>query len=158
MKKQIKLNVLRILFIISLIISLLLISTTYSKYQEQMDTSYNSTIRRWKMVVNDKIIREQSSLTEVVEPTLVSSEYVKEGVIVPGSESYFNMDINFAEVDVPFTVEFTLEQEESSDTYNKLPDFKFYGYYVEENDTFYYNLPEEYQQVEYIESSGTRVN
>lgn len=156
MKKQAKLNVLRILFFISLIISLLLISNTYAKYQEQMDTSYNSTIRRWKMVVNDKIIREQESLTEVVQPILVDNEYVKEGVIVPGSESYFNMDINFAEVDVPFTVEFTLEQDETSDTYNELPDFKFYGYYVEENDTFYYNLPEEYQQVEYIESSGTQ--
>lgn len=156
MKKQTKLKILRILFVISLIISLLLISNTYAKYQEQVDTSYKSTIKRWKMVVNDKIIREQTSLTEVVEPILINNEYVKEGVIVPGSESYFNMDINFAEVDVPFTVEFTLEQDESSEIYNELPDFKFYGYYVEENDTFYYNLPEEYQQVEYIESSGTQ--
>ncbi len=156
MKKQTKLTVLRILFIISLIISLLLISNTYAKYQEQVDTSYKSTIRRWKMVVNNKIIREQTSLTEVVEPILVNNEYVKEGVIVPGSESYFNMDINFAKVDVPFTVEFTLEQDESSEIYNELLDFNFYGYYVEENDTFYYNLPEEYQQVEYIASSGTQ--
>lgn len=156
MKSKMKINILRILFIISLIISLLLISDTYAKYQEQVNTSYKSTIKRWKLIVNNEIIREKESLTQVVEPILKNNLYVADDVIAPGRNGYFDMDINFSQVDVPFSVEFFLEQNETSENYNNLPDFQFYGYYVERNDTFYYNLPEEYQQVEYIESTGTQ--
>lgn len=141
----------KILFVISLIISLLLIYDTYAKYQEQVYTNHGSTIKKWKMIVNDKIIREQESLNQVVLPTLEKNTFIGDNLIVPGREGYFDMEIDFSQVEVPFSVEFFLEQNETSSTYNKLVDFEFYGYYVEENDTFYYNLPEEYQQVEYIE-------
>ncbi len=156
MNKKTKLIVLRILFIISLIISLLLINGTYAKYQEQMDTSYKSMIKRWKIIVNDKVVREHLTLNEIVTPILVDNEYVSDDVIVPGREGYFDMEIDFSKVDVPFTVDFTLEQNATSDTYNNLPDFKFFGYYVEENDSFYYKLPEQYKQVEYIELDGEK--
>ena len=156
MNKKTRINVLRILFIISLIISLLLISDTYAKYQEQVNASYRSNIKRWKLIVNEKIVRQQDSLTQVVEPILKDNPYVADDVIVPGREGYFDMDIDFSKVDVPFSVEFFLEQYEQSSSYNNLADFQFYGYYVEDNDTFYYNLPDGYQQVEYIESNGAQ--
>lgn len=151
MKSKTKIKILKILFVISLIISLLLIYDTYAKYQEQVYTNHGSTIKKWKMIVNDKIIREQESLNQVVLPTLEKNTFIGDNLIVPGREGYFDMEIDFSQVEVPFSVEFFLEQNETSSTYNKLVDFEFYGYYVEENDTFYYNLPEEYQQVEYIE-------
>lgn len=156
MDRKSKITFLRILFIISLIISLFLINDTYAKYQEQVDTSYKSAIKRWKLIVNEKIIREQDNLTQVVEPIFKDNKYVADDIIVPGREGYFDMDIDFSKVDVPFSVEFSLEQYAQSESYNNLADFQFYGYYVEDNDTFYYNLPEGYQQVEYIESNGTQ--
>lgn len=156
MNKKTKLNVLRILFIISFIISLFLINGTYAKYQEQMDASYKSMIKRWKLIVNDKVIREQQTLNQVLEPIFKDNLYVSDDVIVPAREGYFDMEINFSKVDVPFIIDFTVEQLPTSEDYNNLPDFKFFGYYIEDAETFYYNLPEEYKQVEYIELDGTK--
>lgn len=157
MNKKTKLNVLRILFIISLIISLFLINGTYAKYQEQMDASYKSMIKRWKIIVNDKVVREEQTLNQILEPVFKDNLYVSDDVIVPAREGYFDMEINFSKVDVPFIVDFSLEQLQTiENTYNNLPDFKFFGYYVEDTETFHYNLPEEYQQVEYIELDGNK--
>ena len=58
MKRETKSKIINILFIISLIICLYLISDTYAKYVEEVNTSYQSSAKGWKVVVNDKVIRE----------------------------------------------------------------------------------------------------
>ena len=156
MKSKSKINILRCLFVISLIVSLYLITSTYAKYVEQVDAKYESSIKRWRIKVNDEIIREVDSLTDIVELEYEDIDYINKGVLVPGREAYFDMEIDFDEVDVPFSLGFDLKQNEELENYNVLPDFKYYGCYIEEYDIFYYNIPDEYQQVEYIESTGTQ--
>lgn len=157
MKKETKSKILNVLFFISLIICLFLISNTYAKYLEQLDTNYQSSAKMWKVIVNDKIIREQTSLYDVVRPRLDNNDYVLNDLIVPGREGYFDMEINFSSVGVPFKIDFSVEQNETEDgVYNKLPDFKYLGYTLEEKDVFYYNLPEGYTQLDFLESNGTQ--
>lgn len=155
MKRETKSKILNILFFISLIICLFLISDTYAKYLEQVNTSYHSSAKMWKVVVNNKIIREETSLTSVVSPRLDSNDYIKDDLIVPGREGYFDMEIDFSNVDVPFTLDFSVEQNSQEDgVYNKLLDFKYLGYSLEENGVIYYNLPEGYVQLDFIQSTG----
>lgn len=154
MKRETKSKILNILFFISLIICLFLISNTYAKYLEQVNTSYQSSAKMWKVVVNNKIIREQTSLTSVVSPTLDSNPYIKDELIVPGREGHFDMEIDFSNVDVPFTLDFSVEQNEAEGVYKNLPDFKYLGYSLEEKEVIYYNLPEGYVQLDFIQSTG----
>lgn len=157
MKKETKSKILNILFIISLIICLFLISDTYAKYQEQVRTSYQSSVKKWKVVVNNKTIRDEETLSDVITPRLDGNPYMKDDLIVPGREGYFDIDINFSDVDVPFTMDFSVEQNETVEgTYNNLLDFKYYGYSLEEKNIFYYNLPDEYKQLDFLESTGTQ--
>ena len=105
--------------------------------------------------MNNKIIREEESLTSVITPRLDSNDYIKEGLIVPGREGYFDMEIDFSNVDVPFTLDFSVEQNSQEDgVYNNLLDFKYLGYSLEENEVIYYNLPEGYVQLDFIQSTG----
>lgn len=155
MKRETKSKIVNILFFISLIICLFLISNTYAKYLEQVNTSYQSSAKMWKVVVNNKIIREETTLTNVISPNFDSNDYIKDGVIVPGGEGHFDMEIDFSNVDVPFTLDFSVEQNETEEgVYNALPDFKYLGYSLEEKEVIYYNLPEGYIQLDFIESTG----
>lgn len=158
MKRETKSKILNILFVISLIICLFLISDTYAKYVEQVGTSYQSSAKGWQVVVNTKIIREQTTLKDVITPRFDSNPNMKDGLLVPGREGYFDMEIDFSEVGVPFTLDFLVEQNETvENSYTALPDFKYLGYSLEETKVIYYNLPkEEYKQLDFLESTGTQ--
>lgn len=157
MKRETKRKILNILFLISLIICLFLISDTYAKYVEEVNTSYQSSAKSWKVVVNEKVIREETTLSNVITPRFDNNANMKDGVIVPGREGYFDMDIDFSDVGVPFTVDLLVEQnEEVENTYDDLPDFKFLGYSLEETKVIYYNLPDDYKQLDFLESTGTQ--
>lgn len=157
MKRETKSKILNVLFIISLIICLYLISDTYAKYVEEVNTSYQSSAKGWKVIVNDKVIREQTTLSDVITPRFDSNDYMKDELIVPGREGYFDMEINFEDVGVPFAVDLKVEQELGEDgVYTNLPDFKYLGYSLEESNVIYYNLPDEYKQLDFLESTGTQ--
>lgn len=158
MKSKIKLRILQILFIISLIITILFINGTFAKYFEQVNTSYSIGVKKWNIIVNEKsinsILKDGSvsaakKLNEaVVQVTFPGNDYIAEGAIAPGAEGYLDMEVDYSQVEVPFTFDF--EFSETGD----LNDLEYYG--TEIDDVMYYNLPDEYRQVEYIESTGTQ--
>ena len=121
MEKKQRLNFLRILLIISLIISILCITTTYAKYQEDYETSYKIGIKRWMIKVNNIYINEKETISQVMHPTFVESEYINDGVIVPTSEGYFDINMDFSEVDLKFNFQLDIGQAD-------MLDFKIYGY------------------------------
>ena len=74
-----KIIILRILFIISLIISVFFISDTFAKYQESINTNYKSNIKRWKMIVNDHVIRNGENIgSYTLESLKIKKDDVKE--------------------------------------------------------------------------------
>ena len=173
MRSETKLKILRILFVISLMITILFISNTYAKYQENIATTYNIGIKKWNIKleeqhfdsargnnktgnyigVNDSL-KAGKTLNQIIEPTLIDSEYVSDNTIAPGREGYLEFDIDYSQVDVPFTFDFSLNQT------SEVLDFEQFAFVVNDgviyNDVTFYNLPAGYKQVEYIESTGTQ--
>ena len=126
MKEKNKVRIIEILCVISLIITIFSIQRTYARYFEQVDTTYNTNIKRWLVKVNDKIVHEAETLNEIMEPIIVENENVNPDILVPGQTGYFEMLIDYTEVDVAFEYEFSMEQLNET----PLEDFEIYGYEV----------------------------
>ena len=127
MKFKTKKILIAILFVISLVINILCIRSTYAKYQELVDTDYQVGIRKWLISVNGKDIQDETTLmSTVLQPILIENEHMKSNVIVPGREGYFEIDLDYTQVDVPFMYSFDVQQLNTT----KLSDLDFYGYAV----------------------------
>lgn len=131
MNKKKKLRILQILCIISLLITFVSIQRTYARYFEKVDTTYDTHIQRWLVKVNDHVIHEESTLSQVMQPIFVGNENMNNNnTLVPGRTGYFEMLIDYSFVDVAFEYEFSIEQLNT----NKLSDFEIYGYEVIDGD------------------------
>ena len=125
-KEKNRMKIMEILCIISLLITIFSIQRTYARYFEQVDTTYNTNIKRWLVKVNDQIIHDAETLNEVMEPIMTENEHVNDQILVPGQTGYFEMLIDYTDVDVAFEYEFTMEQLNET----PLDDFEIYGYEV----------------------------
>lgn len=130
MNKKKKLRILQILCIISLLITFVSIQRTYARYFEKVDTTYDTHIQRWLVKVNDHVIHEESSLSQVMQPIFVEDENMNNNTLVPGRTGYFEMLIDYSSVDLAFEYDFSIEQLNT----NKLSDFEIYGYEVIDGD------------------------
>ena len=83
------------------------------------------------MKVNDTTIHEAETLNEVMEPILTENENINDNILVPGQTGYFEMLIDYTEVDLAFEYEFSIEQLNET----PLDDFEIYGYEVIDGET-----------------------
>lgn len=130
MKTKTKITIIKILCIISLIITALSIRTTYAKYYEKMNTTYATNIKKWLIQLNEEDILEKE-LTAIMEPTFLTDENINDNVLVPGRTGYFELNIDYTYVDVSFTMNVEIEQQNTT----KLTDFEVYGYSEDEGET-----------------------
>lgn len=126
MNKKTKVKIMEIACVISLIITIFSIQRTYARYFEQVDTTYQTHIKRWLVKVNDKIVHEAETLNEIMEPIITESAYSNSQILVPGQTGYFEMLIDYTDVDIAFEYTFTIEQLNET----PLEDFEIYGYEV----------------------------
>ena len=102
-----------IIFIVIVGISLLyLAQASYAKYRRQIDGNVEATVAQWNIKVNNELINNKSVLTNDIIPYLESNPYIKENVIAPGGTGYFDLSIDGTEVDVDFTYQITIENDE----------------------------------------------
>lgn len=95
-----------IIFIVVLGISLLYLSqASLAKYRKQLTGDIETTIASWNIKVNNEDIKNKSTLTKDITPVFDNNNYVKDGVIAPGSKGHFDLVINAEEVDVDFNYE-----------------------------------------------------
>ena len=130
MKTKTKIIIIELLCLISLVITTLSIRRTYAKYYEKMNTTYATTIKKWMIQVNDKDILEEE-MTAIMQPTFDTDENITDNVLVPGRIGYFNLAIDYTYVDVSFTMDFEVMQQNST----ALEDFEVYGYSLDEGKT-----------------------
>lgn len=107
---KIKLNIIRLLCIISLIVTGLSIRSTYAKYYENVATNYNINIKRWLIKVKNEDIIEKQDFSEDLTPTFVANQYMNPNVWVPTAQAYIEFDIDYKEVDVAFNLNLALEK------------------------------------------------
>lgn len=99
-----------IIFIIIVTVSLMyLFQASYAKYKREILGNTNSTIASWNIKVNNESINNKTVLTNYITPTYDTNQYVKSGVLAPGSTGYFELVINALEVDVDFNYEISGE-------------------------------------------------
>lgn len=127
MKIKSKLILIKILLIISILITAYSIQRTYAKYYEKLGTTYNTNIKKWLINVNNKNIHEEETLTEVMTPVFIENENMNNNeTLVPGREGYFPMLIDYSYVDLKFKYEVSIQQLNET----ILEDFEIYGFEV----------------------------
>ena len=92
-----------------------LMQSTYAKYVTTADTNADFTIARWNILVNDQDIKENSNFTNLIVPTFEGTANIKEDVIAPTSEGYFDIVIDGSDTDVSYTYTLTIDYAASND-------------------------------------------
>lgn len=91
---------------ISLFALISLVQTTYSKYNTSAFGDATMSVARWQIAINDQDIIQDSFITNVIVPTIIESDHVKAGVLAPRSTAYFDLVIDYTNVETSF--EYTL--------------------------------------------------
>ena len=86
-------------------------------------------LKKWNIKLNNKEIQNEKDLTKIVQPVLIPNENIKDGIIAPGREGYFQFEIDFSEVDLPFKTRIQIKPNNQ----DPLTDFEFYKYSIIEN-------------------------
>ena len=97
------------LALMSLFYCVSLMQETYAKYISSAGANASLTIARWNILVNTVDIVNNSSFSSNIAPTFEGTSYIRNGVIAPTAEGYFEITINGADTDVSFTYTISLD-------------------------------------------------
>lgn len=94
--------------LLSLFYSVTLIQTTYAKYVSSAEANSNINIARWSITINNQDVIQNSNFTNSLSPVFNNNQYIKENVIAPTSEGYFDIIIDGTNADVSFKYTVTI--------------------------------------------------
>lgn len=87
---------------ISLFALISMVQETYSKYNTSAFGDVAMSIARWQIKVNSQDVIQNSYITNTISPTIISNVHVKEGVMAPRSVAYFDLVLDYTNVDTSF--------------------------------------------------------
>ena len=137
----------KILFVIAsvwVLISFLLVITTYAKYLSSIDNNTNVSIAVWNIVLNNQNIIKNDDFSQNVSLEFPGDTYRDANVIVPGSIGYFDLVIDTSEVTIPFQYSVTVEPDET----NEIDDVEVIGYSLNGNNN----------SITYLDSTHTDIS
>ncbi len=102
------------LCIICFLLCLFFIEDTYAKYITSTNESASMNIARWRILVNNKDIRENSTTNAVITPIFNGNDNINSGIIAPTSEGYFDLVIDATEADVSFKYKIEISVNQNS--------------------------------------------
>lgn len=91
-----------ILAFLSFVLCIFFIQESYAKYLTSTSEKASMNVARWRILVNNKDIREGSTANTVIVPVFDGNENIASGIIAPTSEGYFDLVIDATEADVSF--------------------------------------------------------
>lgn len=103
---------------ISLLLCFFVIQDTYAKYITSSTGSAEMKIARWKILVNDKDITDNSSISNLVTPVFNGNANIASDVIAPTATGYFDLIIDANNTDVSFRYEISVDVLSSSSVYD----------------------------------------
>lgn len=124
-----------LLALASLLLLVSVIQNTYAKYISKATANSNFTIASWNFKVNNQDINANSNFSNVIVPVFENNPNIKDNVIAPTSEGYFDINIDHSNVDVSFTEKINLNL---SDT-NTVSDLKITGYAINDGSIIEFN-------------------
>ena len=119
--------------LLSLFYSVSLIQTTYAKYVTTAEANSNINIARWNITVNNQDVIENSNFIQNLSPVFNGTTYIKENVIAPTSEGYFDILIDGTNTDVSFQYTITINPSDA----NTIKDLKIVKYTINNVDYNY---------------------
>lgn len=105
-----KRKILLIMCIISMCITVMLTTSTYSKYSEEADANLQFSVGKWNIKLNNKDVTENNSYDFVIENIVIrGNENVAEGKIAPGLTGYFDINIDPSDTNVSVRYDLTID-------------------------------------------------
>ena len=112
---MIKIKKWKLLFAIcALIICITQVQQTYAKYLDTKEGDTNFTVAKWKILLNNQDITEAASMSSLINPIYIENENIKENVVAPGREGYFDLTIDSSKTEVSFKYNISIANSESS--------------------------------------------
>lgn len=125
-----KINIIQIFFLLSLIITICLINTTYAKYTENINPNLHVTLNQWLIKVNDQDIMGEESFENILAMQLNNdNDNINENVLVPASTGYMEYIIDYENVGVNFDINIEIQGIE-----NIIQDIEVYGYSIDDGE------------------------
>jgi hypothetical protein len=124
-----KKKVLLILACMWIIISFLVIKSTYAKYLSKLDADTNVNIASWKIRLNNQDIISNSDFSQNLELIFPGTNYANANVVVPRANGYFDLTVDASEVNLKFKYSVTCTLPSG----NEIADMKISGYALEGN-------------------------
>lgn len=113
-----------LVFILFCLVFVFLFQEAYAKYRKVASTQVENTVANWNIKINNEIISNKTTLTNHITPTITSNAHVKDNVLAPGSQGYFDVDIDATDADVSFTYDIDIS---NYDSYT-INDLNIYAY------------------------------
>ncbi len=83
---------------------------TYAKYFSQTKRDIGTNIKKWNIKVNDKDIKNGTTLSEGITATFTGSNHIANNTMAPSSEGFFNISLDYSDVEVSFKYEISIEE------------------------------------------------
>ena len=119
--------------LMSLFYCVSLMQETYAKYISSASATADLTVARWSILVNNQDIVDNSNFTNTITPQFAGTTHIKQGVIAPTAEGYFEIELDGTDTDVSF--DYTISVGPADD--NTVTDLKI-SRYVTDNVTYNY--------------------
>ena len=105
-----------LLLLIFICISLLLFFMVqiYAKYKTSTEGSTSFAIANWNILVNELSIKNNNDFSNSIVPVFIENEHISNNIIAPTSEGYFDLNLDFSNVDVSFKYEISAKAAENS--------------------------------------------
>ncbi|MGN1358470.1 MAG: hypothetical protein ACI4WU_03775 [Bacilli bacterium] len=103
-----------LLVVLSILLCLFFVQESFAKYITEANETANMSIARWKILVNNEDIRDESTVNTVINPVFPGNDNIAENIIAPTSEGYFDLIIDAREADVSFKYKITMSVNENS--------------------------------------------
>ena len=131
---SIKRKILFFVALMSLFVLITMMQNTYAKYVSSADATAEFTVARWNILINDQDILQNSDFSDTILPEFEGTNYIKQGVIAPAAEGYFEITLDGTDTDVSYTYTITANISPDSD----VTDLELYKYEID-NVEYTYN-------------------
>lgn len=105
---KIKRKIVFFVALMSLFYCVSLMQETYAKYISSATANAELTIARWNVLVNNQDILNNSNFSNTITPVFEGTSHIKNGIIAPTAEGYFDITINGDNTDVSFNYSISL--------------------------------------------------
>lgn len=140
----------KLIILLALIVScylLFVVIKTFAKYSTSVSQVANMGIADWNIKVNNSTIQSGQPATFTIQPVLPGSTHIASGIMAPTAEGYFNLALDYTDVDVSFAYSIDIQPNQNS----SVSDLKVLSYAIDGGqstpfnsnsgigDTIYYN-------------------